>query len=136
MEYGEWLVMISENSDVKERGDEKMAQMIELKNGEIIPVLGYHDALEIVQDKMGSEIVDFMKENINETLDNLKYLKDIAQKEKEEYEGTTESYACVLSEIRDIAEEMLNGFSDGKRPNRRELIKKLAYIKNISYSVL
>ena len=104
-----------------------MAHMVELKNGNIIPVLGYHDALEVIQDEMGSEIVDLVKEDINETLDNLKYLRDIAQEEKEQYEGTADYYACTLSEIRDIAEEMLDGFSDGKRPNRRELIKKLAF---------
>lgn len=113
-----------------------MAHMIELKNGKVIPVLGYHDALEIIQDEMGSEIIDLVREDINETLDDLKYQRDVAQEEQEEYERMADVYTCVISEIRDIAEEMLDGFTDGKRPNRRELIKKLAYVKSIAHNVL
>lgn len=113
-----------------------MAHMVELKNGNAVPIFGYRDAMEIIQEEMGSEIVSLVKEDINETLDDLKYQRDVAQEEKEEHERMADDYTCVISEIRDIAEEMLDGFSDGKRPNRRELIKKLAYIKNIAHNIL
>ena len=113
-----------------------MAHMIELKNGNMVPIFGYRDAMEIIQEEMGSDITDIVKEVVDDEMFEIAYQRDVAQEEKEECERMANVYTCVISEIRDIAEEMLDGFSDGKRPNRRELIKKLAYIKNIAHNAL
>ena len=93
---------------------------------------GYRDALDVIREELGYEIVAALEEDITDTLEEMKYERDIQEEEKEEYERNCEGYRDMLLEAVEELDGVLESMENAKRINKEKLFLSLKRIrKNI-----
>lgn len=106
--------------------------VVELKNGKSVCVGGYRDALDVIREELGHEIVATLEEDIADTLEEMRSERDIQEEEKEEYERSCEGYRDMLLEAVEELDGVLESMENAKRINKEKLFLSLRRIrKNI-----
>jgi len=81
------------------RKEEKMAHVLELSDGSLITPIGLFDALDVVEEYMGTEMRQYLEEWFDEGQEELT--------EDERFEELREHYRTVLMNISDEVDRML-----------------------------
>ena len=106
--------------------------IIELKNGKNVCIGGYSDALDVIREELGHEIVATLEEDITYALEEMRSERDIQEEEKEEYERNCEGYRDMLQETVEELDGLLENMQNAKRINKEKLFLSLNRIrKNI-----
>lgn len=106
--------------------------VVELKNGKSVCVGGYRNALDVIREELGHEIVATLEEDITDTLEEMRSERDIQEEEKEEYERNCEGYRDMLLEAVEELDGVLESMENAKRINKEKLFLSLKRIrKNI-----
>ena len=106
--------------------------VVELKNGQSVCIGGYLDALDVIREELGHEIVATLEEDITYALEEMRSERDIQEEEKEEYERNCEGYRDMLLEAVEELDGVLESMENAKRINKEKLFLSLKRIrKNI-----
>lgn len=106
--------------------------IIELKNGKNVCIGGYSDALDVIREELGHEIVATLEEDITYALEEMRSERDIQEEEKEEYERNCEAYRDMLQETVEELDGVLESMENAKRINKEKIF---LFIKRIRQNI-
>ena len=103
--------------------------IIELKNGKNVCIGGYRDALDVIREELGDEITTVLEEDVTDTLEDMKYERDIQAEDKEEYERNCEGYRDMLQEAVEELDGLLEDMQNAKRINKEKIFLSIKRIR-------
>lgn len=103
--------------------------IIELKNGKNVCIGGYNDALDVIREELGFEIVSVLEKDITDTLEYMESERDIVAEEKEEYERNCEGYRDMLQEAVEELDGLLEIMQNIKRINKEKIFLSIKRIR-------
>lgn len=103
--------------------------IIELKNGKNVCIGGYSDALDVIREELGREIVATLEEDITYALEEMRSERDIQAEEKEEYERNCDYYRDMLQEAVEELDGVLESMENAKRINKEKIFLSIKRIR-------